>query len=488
MEPDVDQHYEAYVNGSWIEGIGTVSVVDPATEDELATVVEGGEPAMNAAIEAASASLEGWRGIDATERGRTLRSVVDALRAESDRLARIETAEVGRPLRESRGIVTDAIDYFEYYAGMADKIEGETIPVPGDRLDYTRREPLGVTGHVIPWNAPSILAARSIAPALAAGNTVVAKPAPEAPIALLELARIATDAGLPPGVLNMVPGDGPRTGEALTLDDRVDKLVFTGSKAVGKHVMKMAADNVTPVGLELGGNNPCLVFPDASLDGVVDDLLKAYINAGQVCFAPRRVFVHESISDDLVDRLVSRVSEMTVGPGVENPDVGPLIHEEARRSVADAVAEAVDDGARLLTGGERPRDEGYFYAPTVLDGVDDDARLACEEVFGPVLSAFEFSDEASAVERANDTEFGLYAAVYTSTLERAHRVANELEAGSIAINGYPATFPQAPFGGYKESGLGREKGQQAIDHYTQLKNVTVTLGDAPGAGFEKSRE
>jgi aldehyde dehydrogenase (NAD+) len=346
------------------------------------------------------------------------------------------------------------------------------------------REPLGVVAQVVPWNAAVILGARGIAPALACGNTVVAKPSPEAPVSVLEMARIASEAGLPDGVFNVVPGDGRRTGQALTTDDRIDGIVFTGSKATGKQVMKAAAENVVPVGLELGGNNPNIVFPDADLEQALADTIKVTYNTGQVCFATTRVFVHDDVYDEFVPALADRLDALEYGPGAEGHDLGPLISPAARQAVHEYVQQAVANGGRLLAGGDLPDGPGNFYPATLVDQVDDDAPISCDEVFGPVLKAYRFESEAEAIQRANDTEYGLYAAVWTNDLSRAHRVAGELESGGVVVNEYPATFPQAPFGGYKQSGIGREKGMQALDHYTQLKNVTISLGESPGALFD----
>lgn len=485
MTIEIPSRYDAYIDGEQYEGNDSFMVDDPATNEPITTVTETGPEGVDVAMAAAKEALADWREMDPETRGHVLREIANSLRAEQERLARLETREVGRPLRESMSLIADAASYFDYYAGITDKIEGDTIPVPGNRLNYTVREPLGVTGHIVPWNAAMILGARSMAPALACGNTVVAKPSPEAPLSLLEFGRLATEAGVPEGVVNIVPGDGPNTGAALTNHDHLDGVVFTGSRATGKQVMKAAAENVIPAELELGGKNPGIIFPDADFEQVVEDLQKVYINTGQVCFVPSRLFIHKDVYDEVLEEVVSRIEGMTVGPGIDDPDMGPLISPEARNRVADYVDQAVADGARVLTGGGIPRGEGNFYAPTIVDGIDDDAPISCDEVFGPVVATYEFSSEKEVIRRANDTEFGLYAALYTATLDRAHRIAHKLEVGSVVVNEYPATFPQAPFGGYKESGVGREKGQQAVEHYTQLKNVTVSLGDTPGAVFEK---
>lgn len=485
MNVQFPDQYDSYVDGKSLSSDETFTVYNPATNESLFEVAEAGPEGVDTALESANAAQDTWERIDPDERARILRDIADEIRTNADRLTKIETAEVGRPIEESAGIVEATAEYFEYYSGIVDKIEGETIPVPGNRHTYTVREPLGILALVVPWNAPSVLAARSIAPALACGNTIVAKPSPEAPASTIELGQIASEAGLPNGVLNVVPGDGANTGAALTESDQVGGIMFTGSRASGKQVLKAAADNLVPVGLELGGKNPSIVFPDADLEKVIDSMAVAYGNAGQVCFAPTRMYIHEDVYDEVIERFTECVENMSVGPGIDNPDVGPLITEEARDRVANYVDEAIEDGARLLAGGEVPNKVGNFYMPTILDRVDDDATISCEEVFGPVLTAYEFSSEEEVLQRANDVDYGLQAVVWTQTLDRAHRVAGSIEAGSILVNEYPAVFPQVPFGGYKDSGLGREKGTQAIDHYTQLKSINISLGDGPGTIFDK---
>ena len=467
--------YGCYIDGAYREPIETFEVVDPATDDSIATVAEGGADGVDRALDAAETAQAEWTSIDPSERGRILTDVADALRDHAEELAQLETAETGRPISQSRLFVTNAAKYFDYYGGLTDKIEGETIPIGEGYLDYTRLEPLGITGQIIPWNVPSLLSLRGIAPAIACGNAVVAKPSPEAPLTVLEMNRIATEAGLPAGLWNSVPGDGANTGAALTNADRVDKVVFTGSTATAKRVMKDAADTLTPVGMETGGKSPGIVFPDANLDHVVEDALKVFFNAGQTCFATTRIFVHEAVYDEVAGRIAEETAALSVGPGVEDPDVGPLISEVARDSVAEYVDDAIKRGGRVLAGGEIPRETGNFYAPTVIDDVADDAPISCDEVFGPLFTIYEFDDEEKVVRRANDTKYGLYATVWTADVSRAHRVANRLEAGTVTINEYPVTSPQAPFGGYKESGIGREKGLQAIDEYTQTKNVVVSI-------------
>lgn len=365
--------------------------------------------------------------------------------------------------------------YIEYYAGVPTKIEGKTVPVPGERFDYTVREPLGVTAQIIPWNVPTLLGLRGIAPAIACGNTVVAKPSPEAPLSLIRLAELVSETGLPNGVFNVVPGAGPRTGEALITDDRTDHVTFTGSLETGTHVGKQAMDQVTPATLELGGKSPSILFPDADLGRAVQDSLAIYSNGGQVCYATTRLFVHTDIYDEFACRFSTAIKSLTVGPGDADPDVGPLITDDALQTADEYVTEAVQDGGRLLAGGNRVDRPGNFYRPILLGGVGDDAPISCNEVFAPVITMYGFSDEQEAIRRANNTEYGLYGTVWTNDIQRAHRVAHKLEAGTVTVNEYPLTFPQAPFGGYKKSEIGRKKGMQAVTKFTRLKNVVVNL-------------
>ena len=469
--------------GSFIDGEVHLSgnpfkVLNPSTNEQVASVSGGGQKTVNKALTSTENALSEWRHMEPTERGEILRDIADAIRGESEKLIRLGTAETGRPLSQSRLCVTSGVEYLEYYAGLTDKIEGESIPLGKGYLDYTRLEPLGITGQIIPWNVASLLSLRGIAPALACGNGVIAKPAPEAPLTAIEMTRIANEAGLPDGVWNIVPGDGATTGAALVESDQIDKIVFTGSVETAKTVMKSAAESLTPVGLETGGKSPSLVFSDADIDEAVNDTLNVFNMAGQVCFATTRVFVHEDIYDEFVNRIVAATEELTIGPGVEDPDIGPLISREARNHVAKFVDEAVTrDSGRILTGGKIPSEGGSFYEPTIIDNVPNDAPISRDEVFGPVFTLYPFSDEKNVIQKANDTRYGLYATVWTENLSRAHRVAHQLEAGTVSVNEFPVNPPQAPFGGYKQSGIGREKGVQAIDEYTQTKNIVISIDE-----------
>ena len=476
MSQERVEHRGMFVNGNYHQMSDTFSVEDPSTGEEIASVTDAGESGVDAALDSAERAQVEWAAMDPVERGRVLRDVARALEDNIEELADISTQEIGRPIGQSRGLVGNAVDYVDYYAGMTDKIEGQTFPLKQSNQAFSRKEPIGISAQIVPWNAPVLLCFRGVAPALAAGNAVVVKPSPFAPGVILKLAEIASEAGLPDGLFNVVPGL-VETSKSLTTDPRVDQITFTGSVSTGQIVGKAAIDQVIPTVLELGGKSPAVVFDDADLDDALDGAMKAItLVNGQVCFATTRIFVHEDVYDEFKSRYVDAVESITLGPGSENPDLGPVISPEAVEEIDSYVQNAADGGATVLTGGQPADRDGNFYEPTVIEGVDDDAPISCEEVFGPVINLYSFSDEEEAIRRANDTEYGLYATVWTNTLDRAHRVANGIEAGSVMVNQYAGSRPQTPFGGYKKSGLGREKGMQAVDHYTQLKTVNVDIG------------
>jgi len=469
-------HLEAFVDGAYRDSEDRFTVVDPSTGEPIASVADAGKGGVDAALESAHCAQTEWESTDPIERGRVLRAVARELADHVDELAELATREIGRPLGQSKGLVSSAVDYVDYYAGMTDKIEGETFPVEQSNQAFSRKEPLGVSAQIVPWNAPVLLCFRGVAPALAAGNAVVVKPSPLAPGVILELAEIATEAGLPDGLFNVVPGQ-VETSQALTTDPRTDQITFTGSVSTGRTVGKTALDQVVPTVLELGGKSPAVVFNDADLNDAVNGAMKAMtLVNGQVCFATTRVFVHKDVYDEFRQRYIDAVESIKIGPGSENPDLGPVISSDAVNEIDNYVQQALDNGARVLTGGQRADREGNFYEPTVIEGAADDAQISCEEVFGPVINLYKFDGEAEVIRRANDTDFGLYATVWTNTMDRAHRVANGIEAGSVMINQYTGSRPQTPFGGYKKSGLGREKGMQAVDHYTQLKTINANIG------------
>lgn len=477
--------YTLFIGGKWVEPIGgeSAELLDPATNEPIAEVASGGKEDTNAAVDAARRGFENpdWRGIDPSKRGRLLYALGQLIRDNFEDLARTESQNVGKPLREAKGDIAFVYKLFEYYAGLADKIQGDTIPVPGGRLAYTVREPLGVTGHIAPWNYPLVLACRGIAPALAAGNTVVLKPASLTPLTALKLADLTAKAGFPPGVFNIVTGPGKTAGNALAGHPDVDSMTFTGSTETGKQIMQLAARNVTPVTLELGGKNPNIVFADAKMDRALRGVMfGAFQNAGQMCWAGSRVFVHESIREDFMKKLVDATAKMKLGPGLrEDTQMGPLVSPQQAKSVLGYIEDGARSGAMLLVGGTKADAEdlraGNFVLPTVFDDVSMDARIAREEIFGPVLCAFDFTDEDDLIAAANATEYGLAAGIWTQNLRTAHRVAARLEAGIVAVNEFPVTFPQTPFSGFKQSALGHEQGIDAVDAYTRIKSIILNL-------------
>ena len=458
-------------------------VLDPATNQRIARVAAGTREDVDAAVEAARHAFESpeWRDLDPSKRGRLLWLVGQQVRDHFEELAQLESLNVGKPLREAKGDIAYVYKLFEYYAGLADKIQGDTIPLPGTRLGYTVHEPQGVTAHIAPWNYPLLLAARGIAPALAAGNTVVLKPATLTPLTALRLGELASKAGFPPGVFNVITGPGGIVGNRLASHSDVDSITFTGSTETGRQIMQFAAKHVTPVTLELGGKNPNIVFADAKMDRAVRGVISGiFQNAGQMCWAGSRLFVHESIRADFLRTLVRATADLRLGPGSEEAtQMGPLVSRDQERSVIEYIEGGGRGGARVLIGGHKANSEklraGNFVEPTIFDEVAGDASIAREEIFGPVLCAFGFDNEDEVIAAANDTEYGLAAGIWTQSLKTAHRVARGLEAGMVSINEFPITFPQMPFSGYKESALGHEQGIDSVDRYTRVKSVTVNL-------------
>jgi acyl-CoA reductase-like NAD-dependent aldehyde dehydrogenase len=477
--------YLLFVNGGWTESSSgsTFTTYNPATNEPLKEVAQATREDVDRAIDAARAAFQGkeWRHMDPSERGRVLLKVAGRIRDMAEELARLESLDNGKTLKEARVDVEYTARTWEYFAGLADKIEGRTIPVPGLRFDYTRVEPLGVTAHIVPWNYPLVLASRGLAPALAAGNTAVVKPSSWAPLTNLRLAELAKEAGLPDGVLNVVPGSGSEIGSYLVGHRAVDSITFTGSVETGKAVMKLAAESVTPVVLELGGKCPNIVLEDADRERALRGVLRGiFTNAGQMCWAGSRLLLQESIADEFLDSLKARTEGLVVGPGLDKgTHMGPLVSREQVERVLRYVEIGLKEGAKLLVGGEKVEEgdlrRGNFVRPTIFTDVAPDMTIAREEIFGPVLSVITFKDTDEALDIANGTEFGLCAGVWTRNLSLAHRMAAELESGIVSINEYPVTFPQAPFGGYKESGIGREQGLEAVYSYSRVKNVTINL-------------
>jgi len=477
------QDYKFFVNGKWTEGSATETfdLRNPATGEVLGRVPRATKHDMYEAVDAARKAFQApaWRDMEQTKRGKILLQLAALIRQNFEELAKTETLNQGKPIRESKADVAWTVRAFEYWGGLADKIEGETIPVTSNRLTYTIREPLGVTAHIIPWNYPLALASRSLAPALAAGNTVVAKPAELTPLTLLKVAEYAQKAGLPDGVLNVVTGSGSQVGRALVSHPDIDGITFTGSTETGQQIMGAAAKNITPVLLELGGKNPNIVLPDADFDKAVQMAKFAiFTNAGQMCWAGSRLLLHAEIYDRFLNELKRQTELLKIGPGLdEKTELGPMVSKEQQERIVGYIKSGQEEGARLVTGGSVPEDpalkNGCFVKPTIFADATSDMKIGCEEIFGPVLAVFKFNSVDEMIHIANDTNFGLYAGVWTNNLKLAQQVVNRLQAGVVAVNDYLVAYPQTPFGGYKDSGIGYENGMQAISHYTRIKAVTV---------------
>ena len=460
---------------------GTFEVCDPSSGERLATVAKATKADVDRAVRAAHAALESkaWGGAAPAERGRIMIRIAQALRDQTEALATLESRDNGKPLRQARTDVQVAARYFEFFAGIADKIMGNTIPLGPGYLDYTVREPIGVSAQIIPWNYPIQIGARGVAPAIAAGCTVVLKPAEDAPMTAMRLGEIALACGLPPGVLNVLPGMGPEAGAALASHPEINQLTFTGSVSVGIAVAKMAADNVVPVVMELGGKSPNIVFADADLELTVQGVANAiFQNAGQTCSAGSRLLVQRTAHDELVARLIERAASMRIGPGVSDPDMGPIISRTQLEMIEGYVTVGASEGAHVAAGGGRPSGAdlagGFFFQPTLLDRVSPDMRVAQEEIFGPVLAIIAFDEVEEAIAIANRSQYGLVAGVWTRDINKALSVAARIKSGQVYINTYGAGGGvELPFGGYKKSGYGREKGLEALASYTQVKNVCV---------------
>jgi phenylacetaldehyde dehydrogenase len=476
------------INGKWCDAASgkTFPTYDPSTGEVLAQIAEGGWEDINRAVIAARNAFEHgpWRKMTASERGRLIWKLGDLLEANTEEFAQLESLDNGKPFTIARAAdVPLAVDLFRYMAGWATKIEGNTIPIsvpytPGARyLAYTLREPVGVVGQIIPWNFPLLMAAWKLGPALASGCTVVLKPAEQTPLTALRLGELIQEAGFPEGVINIVPGYGETAGAALGAHPDVDKVAFTGSTEVGKLIVQAAAGNLKKVSLELGGKSPNIVLDDADLDVAIAGAASAiFFNHGQCCCAGSRLYVHKKIFDKVVDGVANEASKIKVGPGM-SPDsqMGPLVSEEQLNRVCGYLDSGRQEGAKAVVGGTRKGDKGYFVEPTVLVNTNEKMKVVQEEIFGPVVTAMPFDDPNELIPRANDSVYGLAAAVWSKDIGRANTIASELRAGTVWINCYNIFDAAMPFGGYKQSGWGREMGHDCLEMYTETKSVCTRL-------------
>jgi len=475
---------QLFINGEWRDAAGgkTIEVVNPATEEVIAEVASAERADVDAAAAAARAALDGpWGKLSARERGKIVWKIGERLLERADEIARLETLHNGKPIFESRQIeVPAAAECFQYYAGWADKIHGETVPVKGNYLAYTLREPVGVVAAIVPWNFPLLLTAWKVAPALACGNTVIIKPASQTPLTALALAEIAAEAGVPAGVLNVITGPGSSVGQMIVEHPRIDKIAFTGDTSTGKGIMKGSADTLKRITLELGGKSPNIVFPDADLDAAIRGATTGiFYGKGEVCAAGSRLLVDKTIKAEFVDKVAARAKKMAPGDPLDpKTRLGAISSKKQLDTDLRYIDVAKREGAQLVAGGGRAdigTGKGYFLQPTVFDGVTPEMTIAREEIFGPVLATIEFADVDEAIARANDSSYGLAAAVWTKDIKKAHYVARRLQAGTVWINTYNVYDTAAPFGGYKQSGFGREMSVHALEHYTQVKSVWVDL-------------
>ena len=470
------------IGDKWLDSMSgkTFATVNPATEETIADVAEGDVEDIDAAVKAAQSAFESgpWPAMDARDRGRLLTRLADLIQENFDELAALETLDNGKPISDARAAdVPLVIDCLHYYAGWADKIHGDTIPIRGNYFCYTRREPVGVAGQIIPWNFPMLMVAWKWGPALASGCTIVMKPAEQTPLTCLRMADLALEAGFPPGVINVVPGYGPTAGTALVKHPGVDKIAFTGEYRTAQIIMADAAQSLKRLTFELGGKSPNIVFADADIDAAVAGAeFGLFFNQGQCCCAGSRLFVEESIHDEFVEKVVGTAQGRVLGDPFESTTTqGPQVDKAQFDKILGYIEKGKAQGASCLTGGSRFGDRGYFVEPTVFDGVTDDMAIATDEIFGPVMNILSFKGIDEVVERSNNTSYGLAAAVWTRDVAKAHRIANSVRAGTVWVNCYDVFDAAAPFGGFKMSGIGRELGEAALDNYTESKTVTMKL-------------
>jgi aldehyde dehydrogenase (NAD+) len=471
------------INNRWVNSRSgkTFPTINPSTGEEICQVAEADEADVNEAVKAARNAFEKgpWRKMSAAERGRLLYKLADLVEKHADELARLEALDNGKPYSVAKAAdLTLSIASYRYYAGWADKIHGKTIPVAGSYFNYTKLEPVGVVGQIIPWNFPLLMQAWKLAPALATGNTIVMKPAEQTPLTALRIGELILEAGFPEGVVNMLPGYGPTAGAAIANHMDIDKVAFTGSTEVGKIVMKAAANsNLKRVSLELGGKSPNIVFADADMDQAVEGCHFAlFFNQGQCCCAGSRLFVEAKCYDEFVERSIARAQKRKVGdPFDPETEQGPQIDEDQFDKIMGYIDVGKKEGATLLQGGKRFGSKGYFIEPTVFVDVKDDMTIAKEEIFGPVMSIIKFNSLDEVIDRANRTTYGLAAAVWTKDIGKAHAIADNVRAGTVWVNCYDVFDPAAPWGGFKQSGIGREMGEYGLSQYSEVKSVIIKL-------------
>jgi aldehyde dehydrogenase (NAD+) len=473
------------IDGHWVDGSKKFATINPATEEVLTEIVEASVSDVDRAVEAARRAFEDrngpWRKLSASERGRLIWKLADLVEKNIDELAELETLDNGKPIFESRYVdMPMVIDVLRYYAGLATKIHGETVNTFETAFTYTLREPVGVVGLIVPWNFPLLLASWKVGPALACGNTLVLKPAEQTPLTTLKLGGLVIEAGFPAGVINILTG-GPETGKAIVAHPRIDKIAFTGSTAVGKEIMRGAADTLKRVTLELGGKSPNIVFADADIDNAVKGAINGiFYGKGEVCNAGSRLFLENKLKDEFTEKLVARASKMRPADPLDpKTRLGAIVSQEQMKTVLGFIEAGKSEGAKLVSGGNRTSvngSKGFFIEPTIFGEVKNDMKIAQEEIFGPVLSVLTFDDIDEVIERANNNPYGLAAAVWTRDVKKAHMVSRRLKAGTVWINTYGLMDAALPFGGYKSSGFGRELGAHAIEHYTELKTVWLNMG------------